>query len=109
MKRLAVAVALVASACTPAQIAAWAAAHPRPGGFLACVRQHESGGDYRAENPTSSASGAYQFLDSTWRTVSASAGHPSGHAAYAAPWVQDAVAVWTVNHVGRSPWAGTGC
>src|SRR5262245_10900070 len=33
---------------------------------LATIRAIESGGNYRAQNPTSSASGAYQFLDSTW-------------------------------------------
>lgn len=30
------------------------------------VKQRESGGSYSAQNPTSSASGAWQFLDSTW-------------------------------------------
>ena len=85
-------------------------AHNPPGGFLACVRRHESGGNYRAENPTSTASGAYQFLDSTWRTMSARAGHSGwGHAASAPPWVQDAVAVFTVNSGWRSAWNGTGC
>jgi hypothetical protein len=40
-----------------------------PGGIAACIRKYESGGDYRAQNPYSTASGAYQFLDSTWRRV----------------------------------------
>ena len=81
-----------------------------PGGFLACVRRHESGGDYRAENPVSTASGAYQFLDSTWRTMSGRAGHPGwGHAAHAPAWVQDAVAVFTVQSGWASAWNGTGC
>lgn len=85
-------------------------AQTQPGGFLACVRRHESGGSYTAENPTSTASGAYQFLDSSWRTLSARAGYGGyGHAASAPPAVQDAVAVWTVANVGRSPWNGTGC
>ena len=130
MKRLAAIVALVAAGCTTQQVATFQSLTPTqqasvttglyrpaetpyvpPGGFLACVRHHESdtAGGYQAENPTSTASGAYQFLDSTWRNVSAAAGHPSGHAAYAPPWVQDAVAVWVLEHIGRSPWNGTGC
>ena len=85
-------------------------AHNPPGGFLACVRRHESGGNYRAENPVSTASGAYQFLDSTWRTMSARAGHSGwGHAASAPPAVQDAVAIHTVNIGWSSAWNGTGC
>ena len=87
-----------------------APAHNPPGGFLACVRAHESGGNYSAENPSSTASGAYQFLDSSWRTLSAGAGYGGyGHAASAPPWVQDAVAVYTVNSGWRSAWNGTGC
>lgn len=37
--------------------------------YLYALRSHESGkvgGNYRATNPYSSASGAYQYLDSTW-------------------------------------------
>jgi Transglycosylase-like domain len=33
---------------------------------LATIRTMESGGNYTAKNPSSSASGAYQFLDTTW-------------------------------------------
>jgi hypothetical protein len=85
-------------------------AHNPPGGFLACVRRHESGGNYQAENPVSTASGAYQFLDSTWRTMSARAGHSGyGHAADAPPHIQDAVAIHTVNSGWSSAWNGTGC
>ena len=81
-------------------------AHP----FLTCVRAHESGGNYQAQNPTSSASGAYQFLDSTWRTASSRAGHPGFGSAAAAPWyIQDAVALHMYNNGGRSAWNGTGC
>ena len=100
--------AVIAALQTPAEPAA--PAHEPPGGFLACVRRHESGGDYRAENPVSTASGAYQFLDSTWRTMSARAGHSGwGHAASAPPSVQDAVAQYTVNSGWSSAWNGTGC
>jgi len=85
-------------------------AHTPPGGFLACVRRHESGGNYTAKNPNSTASGAYQFLDSTWRTMSARAGHSGwGSARHAPPHVQDAVAIYTVDSGWRSAWNGTGC
>ena len=124
---------LFASSCTPEEIALYATmnpaeqgavtahlqaqtvaaatpAHNPPGGFLACVRRHESGGNYQAKNPTSTASGAYQFLDSTWRTMSARAGHSGwGSARHAPPHIQDAVAVFTVNSGWRSAWNGTGC
>jgi len=93
-----------------AQAATAAPAHNPPGGFLACVRRHESGGNYQAKNPSSTASGAYQFLNSTWRTMSARAGHGGYPTARSAPpWVQDAVAVYTVNSGWRSAWNGTGC
>ena len=123
---------LFAASCTPEEIALYATmnpdeqaavtahlqaqavpespAHNPPGGFLACVRKHESGGNYQAENPVSTASGAYQFLDSTWRTMSARAGHSGwGHAALAPPHIQDAVAIYTVNSGWASAWNGTGC
>jgi hypothetical protein len=103
-------------ALTPEQQASITAAlqrrtqHTPPGGFLACVRQHESRGDYTAKNPSSSASGAYQYLDSTWRTVSAAAGHGGYPSARSAPpHVQDAVAEFHVATYGKSAWNGTGC
>ena len=78
--------------------------------FLSCVRRHESGGDYQAQNRSSSASGAYQFLDSTWRTVSARSGNGGYGRAANAPWfVQDSVALWLYQNGGRSAWNGTGC
>ena len=65
---------------------------------------------YTAHNARSSASGAYQFLDSTWRNVSARSGHGGYSKARYAPWyVQDAVALYLVNNGGRSAWNGTGC
>jgi hypothetical protein len=85
--------------------------------FLTCIRHHESDrgpwphtNGYSAENPSSTASGAYQFLDSTWRKVSAQAGHPGYARAKYAPWyVQDAVILWVYEHGGRRHWAGSGC
>lgn len=79
---------------------------------LTCIRRHESdsAGGYSAQNARSSASGAYQFIDSTWRSVSARAGYPGYARAKYAPWfVQDAVALHTINHGGRSHWRGSGC
>lgn len=52
----------------------------------AVIRGCESDGDYHAENPVSSASGAYQFIDSTWTWVT---GLQPPASAYA-PAVQDA-------------------
>ncbi len=46
---------------------------------MLCIRQAESGGNYQAENPTSSASGAWQFIDSTWESVT---GLPAPASAY---------------------------
>ena len=85
--------------------------------FLVCVRHHESDrgayphiNGYGAQNSGSSASGAYQFLSSSWRTLSARAGYPGYGTAAQAPWhVQDAVALYTLNSGGRSAWNGSGC
>ena len=84
--------------------------------FLVCVRGHESDpsyphtGGYSAQNPRSSASGAYQYIDSTWRSVSVRAGHPGySRAKYAPWWVQDAVTLHVINNGGRGHWNGAGC
>lgn len=52
------------------------------------------GGDYNAKNPNSSASGAYQFIDSTWRasTKKYGIGQQYPTARSAPPEIQDAVA-----------------
>jgi hypothetical protein len=42
----------------------------RRGGQGLLIKQCESGGDYTAVNASSGASGAYQFLDSTWQSLS---------------------------------------
>ena len=87
------------------------AIHNHP--FLVCVRNHESAtaGLYSAQNPSSSASGAYQFLDSTWRVVAPQSGHGGYARAIHAPWyVQDAVAYdVAITRGQRFHWSGTGC
>jgi hypothetical protein len=40
-----------------------------PDSYYASIRHAESGGNDRAKNPTSSATGRYQFIDSTWNAV----------------------------------------
>ena len=41
--------------------------NPKYDDFRRCIMRRESRGNYRAANPSSSARGAYQFLDSQWR------------------------------------------
>lgn len=70
--------------------------------LLGRIKACESGGSYTAVNPSSGASGAYQFLDSTWRTVPASAGYAT--AAAAPPVVQDRAAAQLFAREGSAPW-----
>lgn len=58
--------------------------------ILHTIRQRESSGDYTARNPSSSASGAYQFIDSTWRAVGGATYAPRAY--LATPAQQDTVA-----------------
>lgn len=67
--------------------------------ILIAIRGCESGHDYTAQNPTSTASGAYQFLKSTW------AGYGGYSEAYLAPpSVQDQAAIDLYNRAGTTPW-----
>ncbi|MDO5619182.1 transglycosylase family protein [Kocuria sp.] len=69
------------------------------------IKTCESGGDYTAVNASSGASGAYQFLDSTWQSLSASAGYATASSAPES--VQDAAAIELYNAQGTTPWAAS--
>lgn len=74
--------------------------------FLAAIVQHESGGNYTAHSPTSTASGAYQFIDTTWASEARAAGfsqYAGMPAAVAPPAVQDAVAGFMAQAIYNSP------
>lgn len=63
--------------------------------ILETIKARESGGDYKAENNTSTASGAYQFIDKTWRSRAEAAGVDTKmypRAKDAPPEIQDRVA-----------------
>jgi hypothetical protein len=83
--------------------------HPLPDSMIPPVmrrvRECESRGDYRAQNPVSTASGAWQYLDSTW------GGHRGfARAMDAPPRVQDLRAIRDFRMVGTTPWAASrGC
>lgn len=69
--------------------------------ILATIRQRESGGNYQARSGASSASGAYQFIDGTWRSLTRqfNIGTEFNRAVEAPPAVQDAVAAAYVNQI----------
>jgi len=62
--------------------------------ILATIRQRESGGNYTIQAKGSTASGAYQFINSTWKglTKQYGIGTEYGSAKDAPPEIQDAVA-----------------
>jgi hypothetical protein len=72
----------------------------RVAGIQARIRWCESRNNYRAENPNSTASGAYQFLDGTWRSVT---GLEPPASAYP-PAVQDTAFVKLYAQLGTKPW-----
>lgn len=69
--------------------------------ILATIRTRESGGNYGAQNPGGSASGAYQFIDSTWNALTAKYGIGTEYskAKLAPPEIQDAVAAKYVQEI----------
>lgn len=69
------------------------------GDRLRSGRARPASHDYGAENETSTASGAYQFLDSTWGGFGG-----YGRAVHAPPRVQDRKAIRHLRLWGTSPW-----
>jgi cell wall-associated NlpC family hydrolase len=76
-----------------------ATAEPAHADILDEIARCESGGNPRAQNPSSSASGTYQFIDSTWRSLGG-----SGSAKNASPAQQRAMAEKLLASQGTSPW-----
>lgn len=68
-----------------------------------CVAEHESHFDPNAQNPYSGAAGVFQFMPEVWPSLSEAAGW-GGSSVFDAE-ANVAVAAWTVQHYGWSPWA----
>jgi hypothetical protein len=108
-----------ASAITPTQnwnrtASVWAHYPSWVKTFGSCVVHHESwnAGLWKALNRSSGASGAFQYMDSTWRVHAKRAGVGTQYskAMYAPPSVQAAVFAYNVyvKHAQRA-WVGTHC
>lgn len=74
-------------------------ASPARAGILDEIARCESGGNSRAQNPGSTASGTYQFLDSTWRSLGG-----TGRAKDASPALQQRMAEKLLASRGTQPW-----
>jgi hypothetical protein len=77
-----------------------------------CIAHHESWSPHTwtAENPSSSASGGFQFIDGTFAGWLGRAGiSGSRHAANNSPVIQVRVFAYAVTHGGKHAWAGTNC
>lgn len=83
---------------------------PYLGPFLECVRWRESRGDYTAHNYSSGASGAFQFLQSTWDNTARHAGWyflVGIQPRWVEPYWQDMMALHLLGWYGTSPWAAS--
>jgi hypothetical protein len=72
-------------------------------GVALCVAEAESNFDPLAENPSTGAAGVFQFLPSTWASLSELAGR-GGTSVFDAR-ANVAVAAWTVGKYGWHPWS----
>ena len=80
--------------------------------FALCVAHHESwsAGLWLAENPTSTASGAFQWIDGSWQASLRRAGMSGpSHASDASATVQAKVTAYAINSGQQFNWAGSGC
>jgi soluble lytic murein transglycosylase-like protein len=69
-----------------------------------CVAQRESNFDPNAYNPSSGASGVFQFIPSTWAWASEQAGY--GGASPFKARANVGTAAWVVANYGWAPWGG---
>jgi Tape measure protein len=88
-------------------------ATPSESALLGVIRGRESSGNYGAQSQQSTASGAYQFIDSTWRMAAQATGQGTEykHAKDAPQSVQDANALWLLRRYGpnsTASWAESG-
>lgn len=88
-----------ASRSRPAGLSRLEEAPAGSGCTLEDIKRLESGGNYQAQNPRSTASGAYQVLNSTWNGY---AGYQ--RAADAPPEIQDQFARELYARRGSQPW-----
>ena len=70
---------------------------------LAQIAARESGSNYAATNPSSTASGAYQIINATWQMAASNVGidtsaYPT--AGSAPPYLQDSAALWLLENYG---------
>lgn len=107
----AVAVVVVVAGCFPSgSSGSFSTHHNDP--FLTCVRQRESGGNYRVDSPGGQYHGAYQFLQSTWDATARHIGafdRVGMDPHTASPTMQDDFAWALYQWQGKAPWAGSGC
>ncbi|MGP8060552.1 MAG: transglycosylase family protein [Acidimicrobiales bacterium] len=92
---------------SPAPASSAAPGDPGLNGFLSCVVQAESTGNYGAISPGGTYMGAFQFSQSTWNEAATLAGLPSlvGVAPNSASKAdQDTLAVTLFNADGQQPW-----